>query len=134
MINVVELWVAMGIVAKLVLLGLFAMVAALPILSVKLARRGEGARALGAIALSAPLLGAFGTVVGLINASAYLAQQESVPLPHVAAGVGEALVTTSIGLLIAIAAVWLRVAFEHRSSRSDQETVVAQAVPDSPTS
>ena len=114
--NVVELWVAMGILAKAVVLALAAMLAALPVLAVKLARRGTGARTLGTIAASAPLLGVLGTVVGLMNACVWLATQESVPMRVVAAGIGEALLTTALGLVIGLAALWLRAAFEGRTA------------------
>jgi biopolymer transport protein ExbB/TolQ len=110
--NAVALWAAMGVLAKVVVLGLAAMLVALPVLAVKLGRRGKGAQALGTIAASAPLLGVFGTVVGLINACAGIAAQETVPMRVIAAGIGEALVTTALGLAIALAALWLRAAFD----------------------
>jgi biopolymer transport protein ExbB len=113
------IWGEMGIFAKLVVLGLMAMVVALPVLAVKLARHGRGLRGLAAIAVSAPLVGALGTVIGLINASAYVAHQEHVPASQIAAGVGEALVTTAIGLAIAIVAIWLRVGFEPKAVRTE---------------
>ncbi len=125
--TVVELWVAMGILAKLVVLGLAAMLVALPVLAVKLVRRGNGARTLGTIAASAPLLGVFGTVVGLINASVGVAAQEAVPMRVIAAGVGEALVTTAIGLAVALAALWLRAAFEGFAPRRRGEAEEAAA-------
>ena len=112
--NVVELWVAMGILAKVIVLGLAAMLAAVPVLGVKLARRGEGGRALGTIVASAPLLGVLGTVVGLMNACAGIAARGEVPLAVIAAGLGEALLTTALGLVIGLAALWRRAAFEGR--------------------
>ena len=64
---------------------------------------------------SAPLLGALGTVVGLMNACVFIAGRETVPMPQIAAGVAEALLTTAIGLAIGLAALWLRAAFEGRT-------------------
>ena len=113
--NVLALWAAMGILAKAVVLGLVAMLIALPVMAVKLARGGTGSRALGTIAASAPLLGVLGTVVGVMNACAFIAGQEAVPLRQIAAGVAEALLTTAIGLAIGLAALWLRAAFEGRA-------------------
>jgi len=115
--NAVALWGAMGLLAKAVVLGLVAMLVALPVLAVKLGRRGQGAHALGTIAASAPLLGVFGTIVGLINACAGIAAQETVPLRVIAAGIGEALVTTALGLAVALAALWLRAAFDGTAAR-----------------
>jgi hypothetical protein len=114
MANVMELWVAMGILAKVIVLGLAAMLVAVPLLGVKLARRGEGGRALGTIVVSGPLFGVLGTVVGLMNACAGIAARGDVPLPVIAAGLGEALLTTALGLVIGLAALWMRAAFEGR--------------------
>ncbi len=129
-LNVLELWVAMGILAKAVVLGLAAMLVALPVLAVKLARRGAGARTLGTIAASAPLLGVLGTVVGLMNACVFLSTRDSVAMPMVAAGIAEALLTTALGLVIGLAALWLRAAFEGRSAvRSEpREAAAADSV------
>ncbi len=124
--NVLALWAAMGIMAKVVVLGLFAMVVALPILTVKLARRGKGSRGLGTIAVSAPLLGVLGTVIGLMNASVFVAGQESVPMRQIAAGLAESLITTAFGLVIGLAALWLRAAFEGRASARRAEEAAAE--------
>ncbi len=131
--GLVELWLAMGILAKLIVLGLAVMLVALPVLAVKLARRGTGARTLGTIAASAPLLGVLGTVLGLMNASVFLSRQEEVPVRFIAAGVGEALLTTALGLVIGLAALWLRAAFDGRAAtrgeRASAEAVVADVSP-----
>ncbi len=128
--NVFDLWAAMGILAKLVVLGLAAMLVALPVLAVKLARHGRGARTLGTIAASAPLLGVFGTVVGLINGCVALAVRETVAVRVVAAGIGEALITTALGLVIALAALWLRAAFEGDASRRNPLAEPGEAIAD----
>jgi len=47
----------------------------------------------------------FGTVVGIINAFKGIAQEKSTGLGAVAGGISEALVTTAIGLFVAIPAV-----------------------------
>ena len=63
--------------------------------------------ALGTISASAPFVGLFGTVVGIINAFRAMAQSGSGGLGSVSAGIAEALVTTAFGLLVAIPAVWI---------------------------
>jgi biopolymer transport protein ExbB len=67
-------------------------------------RRGLGS--LATIGSTAPFVGLFGTVVGIINAFRAMAQSGSGGLGSVSAGIAEALVTTAFGLLVAIPAVW----------------------------
>ena len=62
---------------------------------------------LGTIGATAPFVGLFGTVVGIINAFRGMAATGSGGLGAVSAGIAEALVTTAIGLFVAIPAVWL---------------------------
>jgi len=66
-------------------------------------RRGLGG--LGTIGSSAPFVGLFGTVLGIINAFTLMAAKGSGGLATVSAGISEALVTTAFGLLVAIPAV-----------------------------
>ncbi|NCO68904.1 MAG: flagellar motor protein MotA [Acidobacteria bacterium] len=68
-------------------------------------KRGLGG--LATIASTAPFIGLFGTVVGIINAFAGMAASGSGGIGAVSAGIAEALVTTAIGLFVAIPAVWL---------------------------
>ena len=56
-------------------------------------------------AQSAPLLGLFGTVWGLIHSFMAIAQQRSADIAAVAPGIAEALTTTLAGLLVAIPAL-----------------------------
>lgn len=62
---------------------------------------------LATIATTAPFIGLFGTVVGIINAFRGMAVSGSGGLAAVSAGIAEALVTTALGLFVAIPAVWL---------------------------
>jgi biopolymer transport protein ExbB/biopolymer transport protein TolQ len=62
---------------------------------------------LGTIGATAPFVGLFGTVAGIINAFRGMAATGSGGLGAVSAGIAEALVTTAIGLFVAIPAVWL---------------------------
>lgn len=52
-----------------------------------------------------PLLGLFGTVWGLIHAFIRISQQQSADIATVAPGIAEALITTLVGLLVAIPAL-----------------------------
>lgn len=60
---------------------------------------------LACISSSAPFIGLFGTVWGIMNAFIGIAQQESVSLAVVAPGIAEALFATAFGLAAAIPAV-----------------------------
>jgi biopolymer transport protein ExbB/TolQ len=66
-------------------------------------RRGVGA--LATIASTAPFVGLLGTVLGIVNAFDSMAEAGSGGLATISAGIAEALVTTAIGLLVAIPAV-----------------------------
>jgi len=68
-------------------------------------KRGLGG--LATIGATAPFIGLFGTVVGIINAFRGMAITGSGGLGAVSAGIAEALVTTAVGLFVAIPAVWL---------------------------
>lgn len=57
---------------------------------------------LGSIASIAPLLGFFGTVIGMIQAFMAIAQESSVSPRTISAGIYEALITTAAGLFVAI--------------------------------
>ena len=66
----------------------------------------RGVSALATIAASAPFVGLFGTVVGIINAFKGISTEKSTGLGAVAGGISEALVATAIGLFVAVPAVW----------------------------
>src|SRR5664280_3186576 len=66
-------------------------------------KRGLGG--LATIGATAPFIGLFGTVVGIINAFRGMAITGSGGLGAVSGGISEALVTTAFGLLVAIPAV-----------------------------
>jgi biopolymer transport protein ExbB/biopolymer transport protein TolQ len=75
-------------------------------------KRGVGG--LASIGSTAPFVGLFGTVVGIINAFKGISQNKSTGLGAVAGGISEALVTTAIGLFVALPAVW---AFNYFTSK-----------------
>jgi biopolymer transport protein ExbB/biopolymer transport protein TolQ len=66
----------------------------------------RGVPVLATIAASAPFVGLFGTVVGIINAFKGISTEKSTGLGAVAGGISEALVATAIGLFVAVPAVW----------------------------
>ncbi len=68
-------------------------------------KRGLGG--LATIGSTAPFVGLFGTVVGILNAFKGISEQKATGLGAVAGGIAEALVTTAIGLFVAIPAVMM---------------------------
>lgn len=66
----------------------------------------RGLSGLANIASTAPLVGLFGTVVGIVNAFGGADMEKHALLAAEAAGISEALVTTALGLLVAVPAVW----------------------------
>jgi biopolymer transport protein ExbB len=67
----------------------------------------RGLSGLATIGSTAPFVGLFGTVVGIINAFKGIASEKAAGLGAVASGISEALVTTAIGLFVAVPAVWM---------------------------
>ena len=68
-----------------------------------------------------PFVGLFGTVVGIINAFQGMALTGSGGIGAVSAGIAEALVTTALGLLVAIPAVWVYNYFMNKIDRFQVE-------------
>jgi biopolymer transport protein ExbB/TolQ len=52
-------------------------------------------------------MGLFGTVFGIIDSFVGMGKESSSGISAMTAGIAEALVTTVIGLAVAVAAVWL---------------------------
>ena len=69
------------------------------------AKLKRGLSGLATIGSTAPFIGLFGTVTGILNAFNAIATQKSSGIGAVAGGISEALVTTAFGLLVAIPAV-----------------------------
>ena len=82
-------------------------------------KRGIGN--LATIGSTAPFVGLFGTVVGIINAFKGISTEKSTGLGAVAGGISEALVTTAVGLFVAIPAVWMFNYFTNRIEAFDVE-------------
>jgi biopolymer transport protein ExbB/biopolymer transport protein TolQ len=81
----------------------------------------RGVGNLATIGSTAPFVGLFGTVVGIINAFKGISTEKSTGLGAVAGGISEALVTTAIGLFVAIPAVWMYNYFVTRIKAFDVE-------------
>jgi len=81
----------------------------------------RGISSLATIGSTAPFVGLFGTVVGIINAFRGIASEKSAGLGAVSAGISEALVTTAVGLLVAIPAVWMFNYFTNKLEAFDVE-------------
>src|SRR5262249_61192813 len=65
----------------------------------------ENLGVLATIGATAPFVGLFGTVLGIMHAFSKMATSGG-GIASVSAGIAEALITTAIGLFVAIAAVW----------------------------
>jgi len=81
----------------------------------------RGVSSLATIGSTAPFVGLFGTVVGIINAFKGISTEKSTGLGAVAGGISEALVTTAIGLFVAIPAVWMFNYFTNKIESFDVE-------------
>ncbi|MFN0108210.1 MAG: MotA/TolQ/ExbB proton channel family protein [Blastocatellia bacterium] len=67
----------------------------------------RGLSALATIGSTAPFVGLFGTVIGIIDAFHKMNSEQSAGFSTVAGGISEALVATAFGLMVAIPAVWM---------------------------
>ena len=65
----------------------------------------NGLTVLATVGSTAPFIGLFGTVIGIMNAFIEIAEQQNTNLAVVAPGIAEALLATGLGLLAAIPAV-----------------------------
>jgi biopolymer transport protein TolQ len=89
----------------------------------EMARAERGLAILATIGTSAPFVGLFGTVWGIMNAFRGIAQSRDTNLAVVAPGIAEALFATALGLLAAIPAVifynWLAGSLDRFATRLD---------------
>ena len=76
-------------------------------IAIKSAEFKRGLSGLATIGSTAPFVGLFGTVFGIINAFTGMKDAESAGIGAVAGGIAEALLTTALGLAVAVPAVWL---------------------------
>ena len=80
---------------------------------------------LGTVGASAPFIGLFGTVVGIIKAFHNMAVMGSGGFSVVAAGISEALIATGLGLAVAIIAVIFFNYFQTRIERIESALIIA---------
>lgn len=81
----------------------------------------KGLGNLATISTTAPFVGLFGTVIGIINAFRGMALSGSGGLGAVSAGIAEALATTAFGLFVAVPAVWMYNYFLNKIERFQVE-------------
>ena len=82
---------------------------------------------LGTVAASAPFIGLFGTVIGIIKAFHNMAIMGSGGFAVVAGGISEALVATALGLAVAIVALIFYNYFQVRLERIEAALTIAAA-------
>lgn len=85
--------------------------------AIKTAELQRGLSGLATTGSTAPFVGLFGTVIGIIDAFHSMNQQETTGFGAVAGGISEALIATAFGLLVAIPAVWMFNYFTSRVNR-----------------
>ena len=81
----------------------------------------RGVSSLATIGSTAPFVGLFGTVLGIINAFGQIQQTKTTGLTAVAGGIAEALITTAFGIFVAVPAVWMYNYFTSKIEAFDVE-------------
>lgn len=81
----------------------------------------RGVSSLATIGSTGPFVGLFGTVIGIMNAFTSISTSKSTGIGAVAGGISEALITTAVGLGVAIPAVWMYNYFTNRLEAFDVE-------------
>jgi biopolymer transport protein ExbB/biopolymer transport protein TolQ len=76
-------------------------------IAIKTAEFRRGLSGLATIGSTAPFVGLFGTVYGILHAFQSMKTNASAGIEAVAGGISEALITTALGLVVAVPAVWL---------------------------
>jgi biopolymer transport protein ExbB/TolQ len=84
--------------------------------AIKIAEFRRGLSGLATIGSTAPFVGLFGTVFGIIDAFRGMGETSNAGIGAIAGGIAEALVTTAVGLAVAVPAVWL---FNYFTSKVD---------------
>jgi biopolymer transport protein ExbB len=86
----------------------------------------SGLTMLASIGSTAPFVGLFGTVVGIMNALHHISESGSASLDVVAGPIGDALIATAIGIAVAVPAVLAYNFFLRRAKhlRASMETFV----------
>lgn len=98
----------------------------------------RGLSTVATVGSTAPFVGLFGTVIGIVNAFHEIGETGRGGIATVSTGIAEALVTTAFGIMVAIPAVWifnglsqriarLLVAIEAAGEEAATATLVARA-------
>src|SRR5881227_1221463 len=87
---------------------------------ITIAEMKENLGVLATIGATAPFVGLFGTVIGIMHAFQKMATSGG-GIASVSAGIAEALITTAIGLFVAIPAAWMFNIFTNRLERLNVE-------------
>ncbi|HZS07977.1 MAG TPA: MotA/TolQ/ExbB proton channel family protein [Blastocatellia bacterium] len=83
--------------------------------AMKTAELRRGLSSLATIGSTAPFVGLFGTVIGIIHSFEKMNEQGGAPgIATIAGGISEALYTTAFGLVVAVPAVWMFNYFSNR--------------------
>ena len=93
----------------------------------------QGVTILGTIGATAPFVGLFGTVWGIMNSFIGIAEQQTTNLAVVAPGIAEALLATALGLVAAIPAVviynhFARAIAAHRAVVADSAAALLRII------
>ncbi|MFL6209543.1 MAG: MotA/TolQ/ExbB proton channel family protein [Pyrinomonadaceae bacterium] len=91
---------------------------------------GRGLGALATIGSTAPFVGLFGTVFGIISAFTGMKNAECAGVGAVSGGLAEALLTTALGVGVAVPAVWVYNYFSNRAAEHllELDSAAAQAL------
>lgn len=92
----------------------------------ELAKLQRGMPILATVASTAPFVGLFGTTFGVINAFAGMASAGA-GLAAISAGISEALITTGVGIGVAVLGVWAFNYFNHRIAKVTDELNSSEA-------
>src|SRR5687767_15853778 len=85
-----------------------------------LAELQRGLGILASVGATAPFVGLLGTTMGIVNSFQGMATAGTAGLGAISAGIAEALITTALGLLVAIPAVW---AYNYFTTKIENLTV-----------
>jgi biopolymer transport protein ExbB len=85
-----------------------------------LAELKRGLGILATVGATAPFVGLLGTTMGIVNSFQGMASAGSAGIGAITAGIAEALITTALGLLVAIPAVW---AYNYFTTKIENLTV-----------
>ena len=92
----------------------------------ELAKLQKGMTILATVGSTAPFVGLFGTTMGVVNAFQGMATAGS-GLASISAGISEALITTGVGIFVAVIGVWVFNYFNFRIAKVSDELNSSEA-------